>query len=150
VQHEAAKLTTLRCSLGVWGPLRAVATVRSRLPAAAAAVAAGAAGVAAGAAAENAGAQNGRPAAGPAQRVIVYHPMRRLLGALLLPGFAAFVGRVFLRSLVSDTFRRNVLAGCLIVVAKDIASIAYEYGKLMQRERRRVMSYNGPPDSASL
>ena len=74
-------------------------------------------------------------------RLVPVHPFRQLLGALFLPGLASLVGRVFLRTLVSDTFRRNILGGCLAVLAKDVVAILFEYGKLRQRIGRHIQSF---------
>ena len=74
-------------------------------------------------------------------RLVPVHPFRQLLGALFLPGLASLVGRVFLRSLISDTFRRYILVGCLVVLAKDVVAILFEYGKLRQRIGRHIQSF---------
>ena len=82
-------------------------------------------------------------AARPQTRLLPVHPVRQLLGALLLPALSALVGRLFLHAVIADPFRRNVVGGCLVVLVKDLVAIAFEYGKLRQRIGRHIRSFVG-------
>ncbi|GAA5800534.1 hypothetical protein HPULCUR_005969 [Helicostylum pulchrum] len=41
-----------------------------------------------------------------------------------------------------DPFQRNVLGGCLFVVAKDIGNLLYKYERIRQHRSRRVKNYD--------
>ncbi|CAO3677171.1 unnamed protein product [Umbelopsis vinacea] len=45
------------------------------------------------------------------------------------------------RRFFPEPFHRNVLGGCLFVIAKDIANLMYRYEKVRQKQSRRVREY---------
>jgi hypothetical protein len=49
-----------------------------------------------------------------------------------------------------EPFQRNVLGGCLFVVAKDIGNLVYKYERIRQHRSRRVKSYEEALKSRSL
>ncbi|KAG1456378.1 hypothetical protein G6F56_006844 [Rhizopus delemar] len=69
-----------------------------------------------------------------------------LIGALLWPTFSSLMGGLlykskWIRRYFPETFQRNVLGGCLFVVAKDIGNLVYKYERIRQYRSRRVKSY---------
>lgn len=70
-----------------------------------------------------------------------------VIEALLWPSISSIIGGYlshskFVRRYFPETFQRNVLGGCLFVVAKDVASLIYRYERVRQRRSRRVVNYN--------
>lgn len=69
-----------------------------------------------------------------------------LIGALLWPTFSSLVGGLlykshWIRRYFPETFHRNLLGGCLFVVAKDIGNLIYKYERIRQYRSRRVKSF---------
>ncbi|KAI8137798.1 hypothetical protein BJV82DRAFT_634075 [Fennellomyces sp. T-0311] len=70
-----------------------------------------------------------------------------VIGALLWPTISSIVGSCLshfkvVRQYFPEPFHRNVLGGCLFVVAKDMANLLYKYEKIRQRQSRRVLNYD--------
>ncbi|RCH97256.1 hypothetical protein CU097_006149 [Rhizopus azygosporus] len=70
-----------------------------------------------------------------------------LISALLWPTFSSLIGGLlykskWIRHYFPETFQRNVLGGCLFVVAKDIGNLIYKYERIRQYRSRRVKSYD--------
>ncbi|KAL7315259.1 hypothetical protein PS15m_006731 [Mucor circinelloides] len=70
-----------------------------------------------------------------------------VIGALLWPTISSIVGSYlnhsrFVRRYFPEPFQRNILGGCLFVVAKDIANLFYRYERIRRRRSRRVVNYN--------
>ncbi|CAO3600643.1 unnamed protein product [Absidia cylindrospora] len=77
-----------------------------------------------------------------------------VLGALLWPTISGFIGKLLnqsksIRRYLPEAFHRNVLGGCLFVVAKDLATLLYRYERICQRRSRRVRSFDDPPSELS-
>ncbi|ORZ08933.1 hypothetical protein BCR42DRAFT_382145 [Absidia repens] len=77
-----------------------------------------------------------------------------VLGALLWPTISGFIGKLLnqsksIRRYLPEAFHRNVLGGCLFVVAKDLATLLYRYERICQRRSRRVRSFDDPPSEMS-
>ncbi|KAL7313172.1 hypothetical protein PS15m_006951 [Mucor circinelloides] len=69
-----------------------------------------------------------------------------LLGALLWPAISSCMGGIlnrskWIRANFPEPFQRNVLGGCIFVVAKDIGNLIYKYERIRQYRSRRVKSY---------
>ncbi|KAG0165996.1 hypothetical protein DFQ30_007730, partial [Apophysomyces sp. BC1015] len=69
-----------------------------------------------------------------------------VIGALLWPTISSLVGRClnhikFVRHYFPDAFHRNILGGCLFIIAKDIAKLLYKYERIRQSRSRRVKNY---------
>ncbi|KAL9538630.1 hypothetical protein PS6_011502 [Mucor atramentarius] len=65
-----------------------------------------------------------------------------LLGALLWPAISSCMGgSKWIRANFPEPFQRNVLGGCIFVVAKDIGNLIYKYERIRQYRSRRVKSY---------
>ncbi|KAL1924159.1 uncharacterized protein VTP21DRAFT_7194 [Calcarisporiella thermophila] len=71
---------------------------------------------------------------------------RMIAGALLLPAIAStmgsFLGRFAFIRARTDTFHRNVIGGCLFVIAKDLSNLLYLYQRVRQRQSRHVKNYD--------
>ncbi|KAI7905489.1 uncharacterized protein BX663DRAFT_499905 [Cokeromyces recurvatus] len=70
-----------------------------------------------------------------------------LLGALLWPVISSGIGGFlqkfkWVRHNFPEPFQRNVLGGCLFVVAKDIGNLIYKYERIRQFRSRRVKNYD--------
>ncbi|KAG2231159.1 hypothetical protein BDF21DRAFT_359514 [Thamnidium elegans] len=70
-----------------------------------------------------------------------------VIGALLWPSIGSVVGGYLghsksVRRYFPEPFQRNVLGGCLFVLAKDIANLVYRYERIRQRRSRRVVNFN--------
>ncbi|GAB5588611.1 hypothetical protein Unana1_03511 [Umbelopsis nana] len=69
-----------------------------------------------------------------------------VVGALLWPAIGSMIGSCLfhmklVRRLFPEPFHRNVLGGCLFVIAKDIANLMYRYEKVRQKQSRRVQEH---------
>ncbi|KAG2172553.1 hypothetical protein INT44_002568 [Umbelopsis vinacea] len=69
-----------------------------------------------------------------------------VVGALLWPAIGSMVGSCLshlkvVRRIFPEPFHRNVLGGCLFVIAKDIANLMYRYEKVRQKQSRRIQEY---------
>lgn len=54
----------------------------------------------------------------------------------------SFLGHFsFVRSRIPDNFHRNILGGCLFVVAKDLAGLFGTYQELKRKRVRRIREY---------
>ncbi|KAF7725830.1 hypothetical protein EC973_009254 [Apophysomyces ossiformis] len=70
-----------------------------------------------------------------------------VIGALLWPTISSIIGSClnhirWVRQYFPDPFHRNLLGGCMFVVAKDIANLLYKYERIRQFRSRRVKNYN--------
>ncbi|OAD75773.1 hypothetical protein PHYBLDRAFT_75850 [Phycomyces blakesleeanus NRRL 1555(-)] len=70
-----------------------------------------------------------------------------IIGALLWPTISSIIGSCLSRfkpvqKYFPDPFHRNILGGCLFVVAKDIANLVYKYERIRQRRSRHVRNYD--------
>ncbi|KAF9381613.1 hypothetical protein CPB97_007658 [Podila verticillata] len=71
---------------------------------------------------------------------------RTIVGALLMPAISSICGSFlghfsFVRSRIPDNFHRNILGGCLFVVAKDLAGLFGTYQELKRKRVRRIREY---------
>jgi hypothetical protein len=41
-----------------------------------------------------------------------------------------------------EPFQRNILGGCIFVVAKDVGNLIYKYERIRQHRSRRVKNYD--------
>ncbi|KAI9485952.1 MAG: hypothetical protein EXX96DRAFT_515643 [Benjaminiella poitrasii] len=69
-----------------------------------------------------------------------------LLGALLWPIISSSMGGIlqkfkWVRNNFPEPFQRNILGGCLFVMAKDIGNLIYKYERIRQYRSRRVKNY---------
>ncbi|KAG0169843.1 hypothetical protein DFQ28_011024 [Apophysomyces sp. BC1034] len=69
-----------------------------------------------------------------------------MIGALLWPTISSLIGSClnhvkWVRQNFPDPFHRNLLGGCLFVVAKDMANLLYKYERIRQHRSRRVKNY---------
>ncbi|KAG2209925.1 hypothetical protein INT47_003360, partial [Mucor saturninus] len=65
-----------------------------------------------------------------------------LIGVLLWPAISSGMGGFnWVKQNFPDPFQRNVLGGCLFVVAKDIGNLLYKYERIRQHRSRRVKNY---------
>ncbi|KAI8575557.1 hypothetical protein K450DRAFT_261220 [Umbelopsis ramanniana AG] len=69
-----------------------------------------------------------------------------VVGALLWPAIGSMIGSCLyhmkvVRRIFPEPFHRNVLGGCLFVIAKDIANLMYRYEKVRQKQSRRIQEY---------
>ncbi|KAI8876644.1 hypothetical protein K501DRAFT_261820 [Backusella circina FSU 941] len=70
-----------------------------------------------------------------------------IVGALLWPVTSSLMGGFLSRfKCVRDNFggpfQRNILGGCLFILAKDIVNLLYRYERIRQYRSRRVMDYD--------
>ncbi|TPX33182.1 hypothetical protein SmJEL517_g03795 [Synchytrium microbalum] len=74
---------------------------------------------------------------------------RVVVGALLLPALASFLGQnlisriALVRKYFPDVFHQSLIGGCAFVVIKDSLDLLYRYLKLSRDKSRRVLNYNG-------
>ncbi|RKP13756.1 hypothetical protein BJ684DRAFT_9611 [Piptocephalis cylindrospora] len=73
---------------------------------------------------------------------------RTVVGALLLPSISSAVGSLLSRyswfsSRISTPLYKNLLGGCLFILAKDAVRLLYKYQRLSQRKTRRIVEYQG-------
>ncbi|KAG0337743.1 hypothetical protein BG000_005036 [Podila horticola] len=71
---------------------------------------------------------------------------RTIVGALLMPAISSICGSFlghfsFVRNRIPDNFHRNILGGCLFVVAKDLAGLFGTYQELKRKRVRRIREY---------
>ncbi|KAG0324578.1 hypothetical protein BG004_003452, partial [Podila humilis] len=71
---------------------------------------------------------------------------RTIVGALLMPAISSICGSFlghfsFIRTRIPDNFHRNILGGCLFVVAKDLAGLFGTYQELKRKRVRRIREY---------
>ncbi|OZJ03971.1 hypothetical protein BZG36_03236 [Bifiguratus adelaidae] len=73
---------------------------------------------------------------------------RTIVGALLIPAVCSVMGSLlsaisplYRRTFANDPFHRNVFGGCIFIVCKDIAAVAYKWQKVQQRRSRSVRDY---------
>ncbi|KAI8332983.1 hypothetical protein BD560DRAFT_415189 [Blakeslea trispora] len=69
-----------------------------------------------------------------------------LLGTLLMPVISSAMGSMlnrlhWVQENFPEPFQRNVLGGCVFVVAKDLGILLYKYERIRQYRSRRVKSY---------
>ncbi|KAI8097572.1 uncharacterized protein BX664DRAFT_326713 [Halteromyces radiatus] len=72
-----------------------------------------------------------------------------IMGALLWPTISGFIGNglkqiKYIRYYFPEAFHRNLLGGCLFVVAKDMAILLYRYKRILQRRSRRIRPFDEP------
>ncbi|SAM04136.1 hypothetical protein [Absidia glauca] len=75
-----------------------------------------------------------------------------IMGALLWPTISSFIGNClkyikYVRHYFPETFHRNILGGCLYVVAKDMIVLLYRYERICQRRSRRIRSFDDDDDN---
>ncbi|CAO3581936.1 unnamed protein product [Absidia cylindrospora] len=70
-----------------------------------------------------------------------------IMGALLWPTISGFIGNFlkqikYIRHYLPEAFHRNILGGCLFILAKDMIILFYRYERICQRRSRRVRSFD--------
>ncbi|KAG0244545.1 hypothetical protein BGW41_007308 [Actinomortierella wolfii] len=72
---------------------------------------------------------------------------RMIAGALLMPAISSICGSLlgrfgFIKTRIPDSFHRNILGGCLFILAKDLASLYGTYQELKRRRVRRIREFS--------
>jgi hypothetical protein len=70
-----------------------------------------------------------------------------IVGALLWPVTSSLMGGFLsrfkcVRDHFGGPFQRNILGGCIFILAKDVFNLIYRYERIRQYRSRHVMDYN--------